>query len=348
MIKFKLLLPLIGLFAIGHPGHVDAGPGDQPAQASPPGPNLDLGKLELPPLRLADATQTVPRVHRESSAAVRPQASPPIDIKRDGYVLPVVQLNAPSNVDIGEMIVVSAAVDKTRPTDNLQQVKFQWTVIEDGKIKTNVIVWPDASKIFFSAGLKPKTLVVFLDVDCLYGVAKTVDGASLLSDVQLESPDIMATTISVGGSIPDPDPPPGPAPGPNPPTPPPAPTFENGKYKLSAFTYNILKGNAAIADADKVKLGGALASTFDGIAAKIVAVADYKDPQKILTDLKAANVSAIKNSGVDPTIVSTFNQALGDRIYQLYSEDRTIVTAADFATAFREISIGFKAFTPSK
>jgi len=128
-----------------------------------------------------------------------------------GQQMPVINVSVPAEVQPGELVIVSAEIDKGAMPPNLQVVKFQWAVWQDGQPKKDVIAWPDNSKVVFAAGNSPRVFTVLLDVDCLYGV-QTPDKA--LIDPQVASPDLIVRKVKVlaGGVDPVPVPIPVPAP----------------------------------------------------------------------------------------------------------------------------------------
>lgn len=337
--KYKIIIPILGFLALaGIGGSVE---GQQALPAPTPSAN-------------SSAEKTIIEVKGDRSEALkilRDQGVNAIELKGSSFTLPTVVVDAPTQVDYGEMIVVSASIDKTKFPEGLQKVNYQWTVIEDGRVKTNAVVWPDGTRIFFAAGMKPKVVQVLLDVDCLFGTPQTVGATSVLANAEMDSPNISVTTITIGdGVVPVPVPvPPVPVPTPTPtPTPiptPPAPTpvvFPDGKYKLSQFSYDLFAGATNLSQAEKTAVAGGLSNNFDTIAAKVAAISDYKDVTKILSDLKIGNDAALTASGVDKTKLVAIKTALSDKLYSLYST-QALNIADDFAQCFREISIGLKA-----
>lgn len=323
----KLILTLLSVSLLGHPGH---------SQSPAPGASPS----------------------RSRTVSVQLKAPKPSDQEAAVYTLPTIKIGAPEQVDPGELVVVSAAVDPAGKDPNLQKIKFQWTVFEDGKagkVRPSIVVWPDGSQLFFAAGLKARTVLVQLDVDCLYGVPKVVDGATLLGEADIYSPPVTTLAIVVAGSDPGPAPGPGPGPSPDPdpgpgpdpgPQPQPDPTFEDGTYKLAAFVYQTLKADASLTPQEKTKVGPAFAGVCEGVASKIVAVSTYRDLQQILKDLTAANVAALSASGIPQAKISTFSNAVGAHIYDMYSNQRTIKNSSDVVVALRELATGLKAFAP--
>ncbi len=275
------------------------------------------------------------------------------DIKR----VPVVKLTGIDGPDaLGEMIVISANIDQSTIPTNLKSIRYKWTVLENGKVKMNVLPWPDGTKIIFAAGMNPKRMTVILDVDCLFETkgplkvagedGKVLDKARIV-DVEgkiiteavtassMESPELIMQEVIIGGNPPNPpDPtpvPPNPGPNPNPPLPVPVPD----KFGLTKFTTQIFYDNVP---SEHLKAGPYISNAFKGVAAQIAA-GTLKGETAILGASKAANIAAIKEAGSDKAAWAQFDKLLGDKIYDLY-KTKKIATNEDWADAFREISNG--------
>lgn len=139
---------------------------------------------------------------------------------------------------------------------------------------------------------------------------------------------------------------PEPNPNPNPkPVPPPPPVFPDGKYKLAQFTYNSVITNVP---AEYQKGPSAeFANNYSGISSKIVAGGfnGYTGStmiQAILKDTTSANQDSLKNLKVDPKHWDTFFVSLQDELWGKY-QGKTLNTQEEFATAWNEIAVGFKA-----
>jgi hypothetical protein len=336
MTKYKIILPLVGFVALMGAANVEGQSGKSPAPAAPAAPDKAIIEVE------GDKS--------EALKILRSQGVNAVELKGSSYTLPTVAVDAPDVVDYGEMVVVSAVIDKTKFPDGLQKINYQWTVLEGGQVKTNAVVWPDGTRVFFAAGMKPKTFQVLLDVDCLFGTPTTSGSTTTLTNAEMDSPPIAVKTIVVGGPTPIPDPvvPPQPTPTPTPPVPTPTPTpapvtptFPAGKYGLSDFTYKAVQAST-LTQAEKVAFASNMAKAFDATAAKIAAIQDFRDPTKILQDLKDGNNAALAASGVDPAKLTGLKASLSDKLYNLAAANQ-IATADDYGTAFREISEGLKA-----
>lgn len=333
--KYKIIIPILGFLALAGIG------GSVEGQQTIPAPTAAV-----------TAEKTIIEVQGSKQDALKilkSQGVSAIELRGSAYILPQVTISAPSQVDVGDMIVVSADLDKTKYPDGLQQVKFQWTVLEDGRLKPNTIVWPDGSRIFFAAGMRPKVYTVILDVDALFATPQTVAGATVLANAEIDSPPLSVTSIQVGDPTPVPVPvPPTPTPVPPvpvPPTPTPTPVpvvLPDGKYKLSQFAYDAVNTSVGLTQAERVSIAGAYATGFDATSAKIAALSTMGTVEAIMADLKAGNDAALKLTGIASTKYASIKTAISDKIYSL-SSTGSVVTIDDFATAFREISLGLKA-----
>jgi len=298
-----------------------------------------------------DAPKTILEVKGSKAEAARilkAQGIDAVELRGSTYVLPTVDIVSQEEVDPGEMIVVSANLDRTKFPEGLVQVKFQWTVVQDGKPKDNVIVWPDGSKLFFAAGMKPATYNVFLDVDCLFGTQQTVEGKSALVNPEIDSPEISVKTIKVGGGAkPEPDvpnPPPPTPPNPDPPTPKPdpEPTFDPGKYGISKMLYDYMKTYEGLTGEEKYKVSQALKVTYETVSSQIAALSQMRDVNTILQTAKTLANDNLASSGVPTSKIETLKSTMSGYLYTLY-QNGTCRTAEDFKAAADEAAKGFAA-----
>lgn len=122
----------------------------------------------------------------------------------------------------------------------------------------------------------------------------------------------------------------------------PTTTKSIGAGNLSDFTYNALMSDTSLSPTDKVKVAKALAPSFNKIASEIVSIDNFKDVIKqVLPALKESNNAALQASGVPIQNTLSFKSVMSQHLYELYNtEPRKLVTADDFAVAFREIAEG--------
>jgi hypothetical protein len=245
---------------------------------------------------------------------------------------PSVKLVVPdSPVPYGDLIVAQAVLDSEHLPVGMVECKFKWVVIDNGQRKT-VLVWPDGTKVFFPAGMISKKVTILLYPLCLY---ETKEGDVIKKAWVDENVEPLFATVQIGGLTPPPPPPP----------PPPSPVLPDGKFKLAQFTYDAMTKDSNMSQADKVKVAGALAPSFEKIAAQIAALATFRDIEKdILPALKASNTAAIEASGVPAASTVPFKTVLNNQVYSLYHDTpQKMSTADDFAVAFREIAQGLAA-----
>lgn len=268
--------------------------------------------------------------------------SAPVKIVSQTYQLPVVKVTAPDTVEPGEIVIVSADVDKSSLPPNLQIVKLQWIVWQDGVPKPDVIAWPDNSKVIFAAGSKPRVFTVLLDVDCLYG---KLDEQKKLSEADIFSPDIVTKTIKVAGG---PSPTPGPDPTPTPVPVPPAPTPDlTGNSKI---VYDFVMSLPNFTPAERYKLARAFATSYEGVAAQIAALGGGDPSTKLgtvdintyLSMAKTSNSAILASSGINPTRLSEVRTALGTWVEGFYTRG-LFNTRNDITNLYQDIAKGLKA-----
>jgi hypothetical protein len=144
------------------------------------------------------------------------------------------------------------------------------------------------------------------------------------------------------GTGPPPDvPTPNPIPTPPvPPAPAPDPVFPDGQFGLSKFVYDSFRADTTLPAASKPLLAAALADGLEGVAAK--ATSTQTDVATLLSDTKNANTTAFaKLNGVDVSKAGALKSVISAKIYDLYKSQK-LNTAADVATAWREMAVGLR------
>lgn len=135
------------------------------------------------------------------------------------------------------------------------------------------------------------------------------------------------------------------SPGPNPvpvPVPTPPPSFPDGKYKLSAFTYNSVISNV---QPNYRNASQAFSRNYIGISSKIAAGAynSSKNVQEdILKETTELNRKTLDDLRIPRTTWDQFFLSLQDNTYGMWQR-RELTTKEDFGTAWQEIGIGFAA-----
>lgn len=251
----------------------------------------------------------------------------------DKFTVPDQKINGGGTVSAGDVVVLSVSpIDNDKKPENLQNVVYNWKILEDGKIKTKgVQEWPGNDRVVFGAGIKKgKKFTGILSITYLY-VVKDKDGK--ITEVATRSKLLMDEVV-VEGDVPGPDP--GPGPGPNPNPNPPAPVLPDGKYKLAKFSYDnsLQKVDASIRKADSL----ALATSFNGIASKI-ASGSFTSLEDILKETQTSNRTALKDN---TNKWENFFIELQKNLYTLY-KGKQMATMEDFATAWKEIATGLEA-----
>lgn len=264
-----------------------------------------------------------------------------------GDVAPKVTIGGISNpVDIGEMVILTADYDASSLPSNLADLKFNWTILDDGKPK-KFFITDGGKEIAFAAGMKPRHIMVILDVNCLYETrakikvvngdpAKPIDTA-VITEATMLSPSPIIAEIIVG----NPDPP-GPAPNPTPNPPQPAPVFPDGQFGLAKFMYDTFAADSSLDQKTKAAIADKLATNLEGVASKIAAVSGYTDIATILADTKKGNDAAFASiPGLDLSKTAALKLNIRTKISQLYNNQK-INTASDIATAWKEMAQGLR------
>lgn len=261
-----------------------------------------------------------------------------VSIKSAPFIIPNAKIGGvDEKVEFGDLISLTADIDKSQFSDSLTQVKYQWVVLENGERKKKVEIWPDGSRVFFAVGKESKEYTVILDIDCLFEVR---DG-DVIKQADINSPDPIVAKIIVGAD-PNPNPKPPAPPGPDP-KPTPDPTFPDGQYGLASFSYQALKADPNLSQAEKAALGGKLAEKFDGVASQIGALATMKDPASIIKATSQAINQGFTELSIDIGKTQLLKTKLSDKVFDLY-KTQTIKNADGFQVAWREIAFGLKSF----
>ncbi len=253
-----------------------------------------------------------------------------LNVFAEKFVIPdqkIVGAEAP--IPLGELVDLSVSSIKS-PPQYLVETTYTWKVL-DGYTEKRVRTYDGG--VFFGAGIQPKRLKALVAVTYLYAVKeqdKITETAARTA--------FLSTDVLIGDEAP-----PAPEPNPNPnPNPEPEPNFPEGKYNLSSFIYNLTKTKINLSKSDKAKQANALAKSFEGIAAAIAA-GTIDDQEDILKKTAEANRSAIQAVGGDRAKWEPVFTEIQEKLFGLY-KDNKMTTKQDFASAWREIATGFKAF----
>jgi hypothetical protein len=289
----------------------------------------------------------------------------PQEPKKVEFTPPLMRLTGINEtVPYGEIVDIKAQLDKASPNDYVRNfatvepdietsIKYKWKVytvdLQTGKLveKVNVRVVDKGDEIWFGSGIKPVIFHVVVGVSVHMGTVNHSQHEHFV--------DVLQGDVVVGGDVPSPAPPippgPNPPPGPQPPGPVPPVVFPDGKYKLSAFTFDAV--NASVPVEQRAKGAAALAENFAGIASKIAA-GGYKESNAgtiyetssgaltaALKETQQGNTDSLAKAKVSKDAWVKFLQALSDKIYSLY-QAKSLNTVADLKTAWDEVVIGLK------
>jgi hypothetical protein len=254
---------------------------------------------------------------------------------QDRFPIPEQTIIGAGKVGPGEMVSLSVSEIPSKP-DTLQNVIYNWTILDEGKIKTTgIIEWPDKTKLIFSPGISKndKRYTIILNANYLFVVK---DGPTV-KEVATRAKVILAEVTVSGfnpGPGPGPDPiPPGPGPGPGP-----DPILPDGKYNLSRFAYD---NRNLVEQPYRAKGAKVLSASFSGIASSI-ASGSLSKLDDILAKTTASNNTTLTSIGIPLNKWEPWAEKLQAKLYDLY-RSKQLATPTDFATAWREVSTGLDA-----
>jgi len=260
-------------------------------------------------------------------------------------------VGAEDEIAAGDLIVLTVSDPEKKP-DFMTEVQYNWTVMENGKVRTKGIrVSKDKTEVFWGAGVKSTMFTVFLNRTFVYQVKETVelkDGSKkeVVKEIGVKSPDVMVAEIKIEGVNPTPVPPqpnPNPTPNPNPvpvpPTPKPEPVFPVTKYNLSKFVFDNAKTLVKLDAPNLSRTALALANSVELVGSQI-ASGSITDVKVALTTVAESNKNAL---GANRAEWQGFSSVLTEKLYALYKTDGTLRTLDDFKNAFFELRDGFKA-----
>lgn len=256
-------------------------------------------------------------------------------------------VGAEEAIPAGDIVLLAPSTMKTVPPF-LVNTTYDWTVVEQDlrgwkpgqpypylKEKPRIRQENDGSVVFGAGLYQNKYLVI---CSCTYSY-KDDKGNTGVKTQRLSA------EVTVAGEpfpAPTPPPPPPPPTPPTPPTPPaPDPVFPASTFNLEGKAYSLAKSKVTVSADKKAAVCTAVAQSFDGIASAINA-GTLTDAEDILKKTKVANNSALQQAGADLTAFDAFGVGLQKELYSLYQAQKLNV-AADYAEAWKEISVGLKA-----
>ena len=219
-------------------------------------------------------------------------------------------IGAEEPVPRGDIVILK--VSDVGNVPNLKSVSYAWIVIEDGKVKKRVAIWPNGTQIVFGNVAK-YSVTVYCHITYVFQKDDKIDVKhKLLSvDLKLEKPE-----------------PPKP---PNPPRPSP-----DSKYGLDVWVKNtVLSMNLPNTDV----VSSFMSDNFRSISSAISAGV-YQNIEQVLKATSDLNNKSFARYNIDSSEWNGFNRAIQKKLYDLYSSKK-MTTMDDFAQAWLEISEGF-------
>ena len=233
------------------------------------------------------------------------------------FVVPQQKIvGAESAVPLGELVDLTISPIKD-PPKHFISYSVAWKVF-DGDREKRVREYQDG--IFFGAGVVTKRMTALVAITYLYAV-KEGDKTTEITTRTV----IISTPVIIGED-----------PGPSPDPAAPEPSFPEARYNLQKKSYSlatskvpatIRKGSAA-----------AVAKSFESMASAVAAGA-VKEVDDLLKKTAESNRAAV---GANKAAWEPFFKEMQDTLYSLY-EGKQMVTASDFAEAWREVAAGLKA-----
>jgi hypothetical protein len=232
------------------------------------------------------------------------------------FVVPSQKIvGAETAVPLGELVDLTISPIKD-PPKHFVSCSIAWKVF-DGDKEKRVREYQDG--IFFGAGVVPKRMTALAAITYLY-VVKEGDKTTEITTKTV----IISSLVIIGED---------PGPSPDPATP--EPSFPEARYNLQKKSYSlamnkvpasIRKGSAA-----------AVAKSFESMASAVAAGA-VKEVDDLLKKTAESNRAAV---GANKAEWEPFFKEMQDTLYSLY-ESKQMLTATDFAEAWREVAAGLK------
>ena len=218
-------------------------------------------------------------------------------------------------IPLGELVDLTISPIKD-PPKYFTSYSVAWKIF-DGDKEKRVREYQDG--IFFGAGVVPKRMTALVAITYLY-VVKEGDKTTEVATKTV----IISSPVIIGED-------PGPAPDPAAPE----PSFPEAKYSLhkKAYSLAMTKVPAAI----RKSTATAVAKSFEAMASAVAAGA-IVEVDDLLKKTAESNRAAV---GINKAAWEPFFKEMQDTLYSLY-ESKQMVTASDFAEAWREVAAGLK------
>jgi len=232
------------------------------------------------------------------------------------FVVPQQKIvGAEAPVPLGELVDLTVSPIKD-PPKHFVSCSIAWKVFDGDKEKR---VRESQDGIFFGAGVVPKRMTALVAITYLY-VVKEGDKTSEIVTKTV----IISSPVIIGED-------PGPTPDPSVPD----PVFPEGRYNLQKTAYSLAMGK--VPAATRKGSATAVAKSFESMASAVAAGA-VKEVDDLLKKTAESNRAAV---GANKAAWEPFFKEMQDTLYSLY-EGKQMVTATDFAEAWREVAAGLK------
>jgi len=232
------------------------------------------------------------------------------------FVVPSQKIvGAETAVPLGELVDLTISPIKD-PPKHFISYSVAWKVF-DGDREKRVREYQDG--IFFGAGVVAKRMTALVAITYLYAV-KEGDKTTEITTKTV----IISSPVIIGED-----------PGPDPEPSAPEPLFPEAKYSLhkKAYSLAMTKVPAAI----RKSTATAVAKSFESMASAVAAGA-IKEVDDLLKKTAESNRAAV---GANKAAWEPFFKEMQDTLYSLY-ESKQMLTATDFAEAWREVAAGLK------
>ena len=232
------------------------------------------------------------------------------------FVVPQQKIvGAESPVPLGELVDLTVSPIKD-PPKHFVSCSIAWKVF-DGDKEKRVREYQDG--IFFGAGVVPKRMTALAAITYLYVVKEGDKTIEIITKTV-----IISSLVTIGEDL---DPAPDPAA--------PEPSFPEARYNLHKKAYSLAMGK--VPAAARKGSAAAVAKSFESMASAVAAGA-IKEVDDLLKKTAESNRAAV---GANKVAWEPFFKEMQDTLYSLY-EDKQMVTATDFAEAWREVASGLK------
>ena len=218
-------------------------------------------------------------------------------------------------VPLGELVDLTVSPIKD-PPKHFVSCSIAWKVF-DGDKEKRVREYQDG--IFFGAGVVPKRMTALVAITYLY-VVKEGDKTAEIATKTV----IISSPVIIGED-----------PGPNPDPAAPEPSLPEARYNLQKKAYSLAMSK--VPAAIRKSTATAVAKSFESMASAVAAGA-IMEVDDLLKKTAESNRAAV---GTNKAAWEPFFKEMQDILYSLY-ESKQMVTASDFAEAWREVASGLK------